>query len=74
MPCTRPSKSSTKHPAHSGSRAPFPCHAVCTPLSVSGRCEITYRDLAKLEVAIERDLARTTVPPPSEAAAILVTV
>ena len=34
---------------------------------------IGYRDLAKLAVAIERDLARTTVPSPTEEAAILVT-
>jgi hypothetical protein len=40
---------------------------------VSGRCEIAYRDLAKLAVAIEHDLARTTVPSPTEEAAILVT-
>jgi len=34
---------------------------------------IGYRDLAKLAVAIEHDLARTTVPSPTqEAAAILV--
>jgi hypothetical protein len=34
---------------------------------------IGYRDLAKLAVAIERDLARTTVPSPTEEAATLVT-
>ncbi len=34
---------------------------------------IGYRDLAKLAIAIERDLARTTVPSPTEEAAILVT-
>ena len=34
---------------------------------------IGYRDLATLAVAIERDLARTTVPSPIEEAAILVT-
>ena len=34
---------------------------------------IGYRDLAKLAVAIEHDLARTTVPPPTEEAATLVT-
>jgi transposase-like protein len=34
---------------------------------------IGYRDLAKLAVAIERDLARATVPSPSEEVAILVT-
>jgi len=34
---------------------------------------IGYRDLAKLAVAIERDLDRTTVPPPTEEVAILVT-
>ena len=34
---------------------------------------IGYRDLAKLAVAIERDLARTTVPSPTEEVAILVT-
>jgi putative transposase len=33
---------------------------------------IGYRDLAKLAVAIERDLAPTTVPAPTEKAAILV--
>ncbi len=33
---------------------------------------IGYRDLAKLAVAIERDLARTTVPSPTEEATILV--
>ena len=33
---------------------------------------IGYRDLATLAVAIERDLARTTVPPPIEEAAILI--
>ena len=33
---------------------------------------IGYRDLAKLAVAIERDLARTTVPSPPEEATILV--
>jgi putative transposase len=33
---------------------------------------IGYRDLAKLAVAIEADLARTTVPSPTEEAAILV--
>ncbi len=42
MPCARPSKSSTERPARSGSRAPVPCHAVCTSLSVSGRYEIAY--------------------------------
>ncbi len=72
MPCAGPSKSSTERPARSGSRAPVPCHAVCTSLSVSGRYEIAYRNLAKLAVAIERDLARTTVPSPTEEAAILV--
>ena len=44
MRCARPSKSSTERPARSGSRAPVPCHAVCTSLSVSGRYEIAYRD------------------------------
>jgi len=34
---------------------------------------IGYRDLAKLAVAIERDLARTTVPSLTEEVAILVT-
>ena len=34
---------------------------------------IGYRDLAKLAVAIEGNLARTTVPSPTEEAAILVT-
>ena len=34
---------------------------------------IGYRDLAKLAVAIERDLARTTIPSPTEEAAILIT-
>ena len=34
---------------------------------------IGYRDLAKLAVAIERDLSRTTVPSPTEEVAILVT-
>src|SRR5947209_1132092 len=34
---------------------------------------IGYRDLAKLAVAIERELARTTAPSPTEEAAILVT-
>jgi len=34
---------------------------------------IGYRDLAKLALAIEHDLARTTVPSPTEEAAILVT-
>ncbi len=34
---------------------------------------IGYRDLAKLAVAIEHDLARTTGPSPTEEAAILVT-
>ena len=34
---------------------------------------IGYRDLATLAVAIEHDLARTTVPSPIEEAAILVT-
>jgi transposase-like protein len=34
---------------------------------------IGYRDLAKLAIAIERDHARTTVPSPTEEAAILVT-
>ena len=34
---------------------------------------IGYRDLAKLAVAIERDLARTTLPSPTEEAAILAT-
>ncbi|MBA3365233.1 MAG: hypothetical protein H0U03_05535 [Actinobacteria bacterium] len=33
---------------------------------------IGYRDLATLAVAIERDLARTTVPSPTEEAAILI--
>jgi hypothetical protein len=33
---------------------------------------IGYRDLAKLAVAIERDLARTTVSSPAEEATILV--
>ena len=33
---------------------------------------IGYRDLAKLAVAIEHDLARTTVPSPTQEAAILV--
>ena len=33
---------------------------------------IGYRDLAKLAVAIERDLARTTVPSPTQDAAILI--
>ena len=33
---------------------------------------IGYRDLAKLAVAIERDLARTTVPSPTEEAATLI--
>ena len=33
---------------------------------------IGYRDLAKLAVAIERDLAATPVPSPTEEAAILV--
>ena len=40
---------------------------------MSGRCEIAHRDLAKLAVAIKHDLARTTVPSPTEEAAILVT-
>ena len=44
MPCARPSKSSTKRPARNGSRAPVPCHTVCTSLSLSGRYEIAYRD------------------------------
>ena len=35
---------------------------------MSGRYEIAYRDLVTLAVAIERDLARTTVPSPSEEA------
>ena len=34
---------------------------------------IGYRDLAKLAVAIEHDLARTTVASPTQEAAILVT-
>jgi hypothetical protein len=34
---------------------------------------IGYRDLAKLALAIERDLARTTIPSPAEEATILVT-
>jgi transposase-like protein len=34
---------------------------------------IGYRDLAKLAIAIERDLARTTVPSQTEEATILVT-
>ncbi len=34
---------------------------------------IGYRDLAKLALAIERDLARTTVPTPTEEATILAT-
>jgi hypothetical protein len=34
---------------------------------------IGYRDLASLAVVIERDLARTTVPSPTEEAATLVT-
>ena len=34
---------------------------------------IGYRDLAKLAVAIERDLAPTTVPSPTQEATILVT-
>jgi hypothetical protein len=34
---------------------------------------IGYRDLGKLAVAIERDLARTTVPSATEEAATLVT-
>jgi putative transposase len=33
---------------------------------------IGYRDLAKLAVAIERDLARTTIPSPTQEATILV--
>ncbi len=33
---------------------------------------IGYRDLATLAVAIEHDLARTTLPSPTEEAAILV--
>jgi putative transposase len=33
---------------------------------------IGYRDLAKLAVAIEHDLGRTTVPSPTQEAAILV--
>ena len=33
---------------------------------------IGYRDLAKLAIAIEHDLARTTAPPPTQEAAILV--
>jgi hypothetical protein len=41
---------------------------------MSSRYEIAYRNLAKLAVAIERDLARTTVPSPTDEAAILVTV
>ncbi len=44
MPCAGPSKSSTKRPARSGSRARVPRHAVGTSLSVSGRYEIDYRD------------------------------
>ena len=32
-----------------------------------------HRDLAKLAVAIERDLARTTIPSPARQAATLVT-
>jgi putative transposase len=34
---------------------------------------IAYRDLAKLAVAIERDLTRTTLPSPTQEAATLVT-
>lgn len=34
---------------------------------------IGYRDLAKLAVAVERDLARTTIPSPTKEATILVT-
>jgi hypothetical protein len=34
---------------------------------------IGYRDLAKLAVAIERDLARPTAPAPTQEAAILAT-
>jgi putative transposase len=34
---------------------------------------IGYTDLAKLAVAIEHDLARTTIPPATEEVAILVT-
>ena len=34
---------------------------------------IGYRDLAKLAIAIERELARTTAPSPTQEAAILVT-
>ena len=34
---------------------------------------IGYRDLAKLALAIERDLARTTTPSPTQEATILVT-
>jgi hypothetical protein len=37
------------------------------------RTIIGYRDLASLAVAIERHLAHTTVPSPTEEAAILVT-
>jgi hypothetical protein len=35
---------------------------------------IGYRDLAKLAAAIEHDLARTTVPSPTEEVVIVVTV
>jgi hypothetical protein len=34
---------------------------------------IGYRDLAKIAIAIERDLARTTATSPTEEATILVT-
>jgi len=34
---------------------------------------IGYRDLAKLAIAIERDVACTTAPSPTEEASILVT-
>jgi len=34
---------------------------------------IGYRDLAKLAIAIERDLARTTVPSPTKEVASLAT-
>ncbi len=34
---------------------------------------IGYQDLAKLALAIERDLARTTIPSPTEETATLVT-
>jgi len=34
---------------------------------------IGYRDLATLALAIERDLAHTTVPSPTQEAAILIT-